>query len=132
MQFLFVAMFILFVHLQELVLEKETRIRESMLMMGLSQWVLWSTWYLKQFIFLFISILIMTILIKVSGNYYIIVYTHTAHTQINMLRMNVNTHTHTILHMSQVAVFPRSDFILLLVFFFLFTLSSISWGFLVR
>ena len=50
---------------QELVLEKETRIRESMYMMGLSQWVLWSTWYLKQFILLFISAFVMTLLLKV-------------------------------------------------------------------
>ena len=54
--------------LQELVLEKETRIRESMLMMGLPQWVLWTTWYLKQLIFLLISIIIMAILLKVGSS----------------------------------------------------------------
>ena len=52
--------------LQELVLEKETRIRETMLMMGLKQWVLWSTWYLKQFLFLLFSIVVITVLVKVS------------------------------------------------------------------
>ena len=40
--------------------------REMMLMMGLSQWVLWSTWYLKQFVFLFISVIIMTLMLKVQ------------------------------------------------------------------
>ncbi len=51
---------------QELVLEKESRIRESMLMMGLKQWVLWSSWFVKQFIFLMITILVISILLKVS------------------------------------------------------------------
>ena len=51
---------------QELVLEKDTRIRESMFMMGLSQWVLWSTWYLKQFLFLFIAVLFMSVLLVVG------------------------------------------------------------------
>ena len=52
--------------LKELVLEKETRIRETMLMMGLKQWTLWSTWYLKQFIFLMISVIVICISVKVS------------------------------------------------------------------
>ena len=50
---------------QELVLEKETRIRESMLMMGLQQWVLWTTWFIKQFLFLSTSTLVVTLLLKV-------------------------------------------------------------------
>ena len=62
---------------QELVLEKETRVRESMLMMGLQQWILWSTWYLKQFVFLLISAFIMTIFIKVcKTNEYSSTMTH--------------------------------------------------------
>ena len=51
--------------LQELVLEKSTKMRESMKMMGLSGWILWLTWYIKQFLFLLIAVIIMTILIKV-------------------------------------------------------------------
>ena len=51
--------------LQELVLEKESRIRESMLMMGLKQWILWSSWFVKQFIFLMITILVISILLRV-------------------------------------------------------------------
>jgi len=50
---------------QELVLEKETRIRESMLMMGLQLWVLWTTWFIKQFVFLFITSVVMALLLKV-------------------------------------------------------------------
>lgn len=49
---------------KELVLEKETRIRESMLMMGLKQWILWASWFLKQFLFGLISVIIMSILLK--------------------------------------------------------------------
>ena len=55
-----------YIHIKELVLEKETRLRESMKMMGLSGWILWLTWYLKQFLFLMIAVIIMTILMKVS------------------------------------------------------------------
>ena len=51
--------------LQELVVEKESRIRETMLMMGLKQWVLWSTWYLKQFLFLLLPVIVICILLKV-------------------------------------------------------------------
>ena len=51
--------------LQELVLEKETRIRETMKIMGLSNWVLWTTWFLKQLLFYLLPIIFMTILLKV-------------------------------------------------------------------
>ncbi|CAI8057993.1 ATP-binding cassette sub-family A member 3 [Geodia barretti] len=78
---------------KELVLEKETRIRESMLMMGLKQWVLWTTWFIKQFLFLFVSSLIVAILLKYGQ------------------------------------VFPKSNVLLLLLFFTLFATASISWGF---
>ncbi len=49
---------------KELVLEKETRIRESMLMMGLKQWVLWVTWFTKQLLFLAPTITVITFLVK--------------------------------------------------------------------
>jgi hypothetical protein len=51
---------------KELVLEKESRIRESMLMMGLQQWVLWATWFLKQFVILFISAFFLVSLLKLG------------------------------------------------------------------
>ena len=47
-------------------MEKESRIRETMLMMGLKQWVLWSTWYLKQFLFLLLPVIVICILLKVT------------------------------------------------------------------
>jgi ATP-binding cassette subfamily A (ABC1) protein 3 len=52
---------------KELVLEKESRLRELMLMMGLQQWVLWTTWFIKQFAFLCISAFIVAILLKFGG-----------------------------------------------------------------
>jgi len=48
------------------VLEKSTRMRESLKMMGLSTWILWLTWYLKQFLFLLITVFFMAVLIKVN------------------------------------------------------------------
>ena len=78
--------------LQELVVEKETRIRESMFMMGLSQWVLWTTWYLKQFIFLFISVLIMTILLKVGGKAWLYSCTRIRYLLFAILRLHHKIH----------------------------------------
>ena len=59
---------------QELVIEKETRIRESMLMMGLRQWVLWASWFIKQLLFMFVWVVAYTILFKVIIQY-TLVYT---------------------------------------------------------
>ena len=50
---------------QELVIEKESRIRESMLMMGLRQWVLWASWFIKQLLFMSVWVLAFPILMKV-------------------------------------------------------------------
>ena len=104
------------IFIQELVLEKESRIRETMLMMGLKQWTLWSSWYLKQFIFFMISVILICILVKVSYWF--------------PKRLD-NCESHTIC--TQVGrIFPRSDFILLLIFFCIFVLSMISFCFLIR
>ena len=51
---------------KELVLEKESRIRETMKMMGLSQWILWTTWYAKQVLFLLVPVIVMSIILKVG------------------------------------------------------------------
>ena len=59
---------------QELVIEKETRIRESMLMMGLRQWVLWASWFIKQLLFMSVWVVAYTILFKVIIQY-TLVYT---------------------------------------------------------
>ena len=49
---------------KELVLEKETRIKESMLMMGLKPWILWSSWFFKEFFFLLGPVVVMTTIVK--------------------------------------------------------------------
>ena len=51
---------------QELVAEKQYRLKESMKMMGLSNWLHWLAWFIKNFIFLMISTILITILVKVS------------------------------------------------------------------
>ena len=65
MYMLYMCLRSVYFDVQELVLEKESRIRETMLMMGLKQWTLWSTWYLKQFIFFMVSVVMICILVKV-------------------------------------------------------------------
>ena len=51
--------------MQELVLEKETRVRELLLITGLRLWVHWTAWYIKQAVFLMFIALILTIFLKV-------------------------------------------------------------------
>ena len=51
--------------MQELVLEKESRIRELLLITGLKQWVLWSAWYIKQLVFLLAIALVLSVMLKV-------------------------------------------------------------------
>jgi ATP-binding cassette subfamily A (ABC1) protein 3 len=54
------------VFVKELVLEKESRIRETMKMMGLSNWILLTTWFIKQLIFYLVPIIIMTLLLRIG------------------------------------------------------------------
>ena len=49
---------------RSLIHEKELRIREAMKMMGLSNWVLWSSWWIKNIIFLLISNIAITIILS--------------------------------------------------------------------
>ena len=56
----------LLLSIQELVLEKESRLRESMKMMGLKSSALFSAWFVKQFLFMMLTGLAVTVLIKVS------------------------------------------------------------------
>ena len=42
--------------------------RESMLMMGLRQWVLWTSWFIKQLIFMSVWVVVFTILYKVVND----------------------------------------------------------------
>ena len=51
---------------QELVNEKHERLKESMKMMGLANWVHWLAWFTKNFIFLLISVIIITGVLKVQ------------------------------------------------------------------
>lgn len=51
---------------QELVYEKEKRLREAMKIMGLRTWVYWVSWFIKAALFLLISVILMTI-IAVAG-----------------------------------------------------------------
>ncbi len=55
-------------------LEKETRIRETMKMMGLSNWILVSTWFIKQVLFYLIPVILMCILLKVNTCTYMYLY----------------------------------------------------------
>jgi ATP-binding cassette subfamily A (ABC1) protein 3 len=80
---------------KELVLEKESRIRESMLMMGLRQWVLWASWFIKQLLFMSVWVVGYTILFKYAG------------------------------------VWPRSDGFLIFIFFLLYIISIIAYGFFI-
>ena len=52
---------------KEIVYEKETRLRESMLIMGLSKTVNWVSWYVKQLIFLSLIIIIIALILNVGG-----------------------------------------------------------------
>ena len=52
-------------------LEKESRIRETMKMMGLSNWILWTTWFTKQLLFYLIPLIIISILLKVGLPVYV-------------------------------------------------------------
>ncbi|XP_038067464.1 ATP-binding cassette sub-family A member 3-like [Patiria miniata] len=47
------------------VLEKEQKLKESMKIMGLSNWLHWTAWYLKYALFLLISVAIVTALYKI-------------------------------------------------------------------
>lgn len=51
---------------KSIVHEKERRLKESMKMMGLPNWLHWSAWFAKSFVFLLLSIIIMTIIYKVQ------------------------------------------------------------------
>ena len=55
----------IFPFLQELVFEKNQRLKESMKMMGLANWIHWLAWFTKDLLFLLISIIIATVFLKV-------------------------------------------------------------------
>ncbi|CAG5129798.1 unnamed protein product [Candidula unifasciata] len=51
---------------RDIVLEKERRLKESMKMMGINNWLHWVAWFTKHFLFLLISVTIMTIFYTVK------------------------------------------------------------------
>ncbi|XP_031559324.1 ATP-binding cassette sub-family A member 3-like isoform X2 [Actinia tenebrosa] len=51
--------------IKEIVFEKQQRLKESMKMMGLENWVHWLAWYIKCLLFWSISVILATIVIKV-------------------------------------------------------------------
>ena len=52
---------------KELVHEKERRLKESMKMMGLANWVHWSAWFTRCFLFLFVSVIVITFIFKLGN-----------------------------------------------------------------
>eukprot|EP00111_Clytia_hemisphaerica_P020496 TCONS_00060371-protein len=51
---------------KELVAEKQSRLKESMKMMGLANWMHWAAWFVKVMVFFLIVIILQTILLKVG------------------------------------------------------------------
>eukprot|EP00058_Branchiostoma_floridae_P014356 XP_002599844.1 hypothetical protein BRAFLDRAFT_95534 [Branchiostoma floridae] len=80
---------------KELVYEKETRLKESMKMMGLANWVHWLAWFLKNLLFLLLTVVPIALVLKFAR------------------------------------ILEHSDVSLLLVFWLLWVIASISWCFMV-
>uniref|UniRef100_A0A4W3HJI7 ATP-binding cassette, sub-family A (ABC1), member 4a n=1 Tax=Callorhinchus milii TaxID=7868 RepID=A0A4W3HJI7_CALMI len=55
---------------KSIVLEKELRLKETMKTMGVSNWVLWATWFIDNFIIMTISTLLLTVVIMGSVLHY--------------------------------------------------------------
>ena len=47
-------------------MEKQDRLKESMKMMGLANWLHWCAWFTKNLLFLIISVVVMVIVLKVK------------------------------------------------------------------
>lgn len=52
--------------IKSVTIEKEKQIKEAMKIMGLPNWLHWTAWFVKAFIFLLISIILITILLTIS------------------------------------------------------------------
>ncbi|XP_063925793.1 phospholipid-transporting ATPase ABCA3-like isoform X3 [Zophobas morio] len=48
--------------------EKEKQLKEAMKIMGLPNWLHWTAWFIKTFVFLLISIVLIILLLKISWN----------------------------------------------------------------
>ncbi|XP_041362406.1 phospholipid-transporting ATPase ABCA3-like [Gigantopelta aegis] len=51
---------------KDVVHEKERKLKESMKMMGLSNWLHWTAWFVKYFLFLMVSVIIMTVFYSIK------------------------------------------------------------------
>ena len=69
MVFLFGFTYLAGIITKEIVFEKETRLRESMLIMGLSKFVNWASWYVKQLFFCSAIVFVIAIIMKVGTIY---------------------------------------------------------------
>lgn len=85
---------------KNIVLEKEQRLKEAMKMMGLQDWLHWTSWFVNSFFWSLISVAIITCLLCMH------------------LKPNL-------------AIISKSDPMLVLLFFVLYTISSICFCFLV-
>lgn len=82
--------------------EKERRLKESMKMMGLPNWLHWTAWFVKSLAFILVTILLITCLLKA--------------------RWGLGT--------TSLAALEKSDGTLFFFFLFVFTVTSISFCFL--
>uniref|UniRef100_A0A182PES6 ABC transporter domain-containing protein n=1 Tax=Anopheles epiroticus TaxID=199890 RepID=A0A182PES6_9DIPT len=80
-------------------IEKEKQLKEAMKIMGLSNWLHWSAWFVKCLILLTVSLSLITILLCVP--------------------------------FSSAAIFENSDWTLIWVFFFVYSISTICFCFMV-
>ncbi|XP_053391292.1 phospholipid-transporting ATPase ABCA3-like [Mercenaria mercenaria] len=53
---------------KDVVHEKERKLKESLKMMGVNNWLHWSAWFVKYFLFLLITVAIMTLLLCIKTN----------------------------------------------------------------
>ena len=47
-------------------MEKQNRLKESMKMMGLANWIHWCAWFTKNLLFLLISVVVVVVVLKVK------------------------------------------------------------------
>ncbi|XP_040176029.1 ATP-binding cassette sub-family A member 3-like [Anopheles arabiensis] len=80
-------------------IEKEKQLKEAMKIMGLSNWLHWSAWFMKCLILLTVSLSLITILLCVP--------------------------------FSSAAIFENSDWTLIWVFFFVYSISTICFCFMI-
>ncbi|XP_058124968.1 phospholipid-transporting ATPase ABCA3-like [Anopheles ziemanni] len=80
-------------------IEKERQLKEAMKIMGLSNWLHWSAWFVKCLILLIVSVSLITILLCVP--------------------------------FSSAAIFENSSWTLIWVFFFVFSITTICFAFMV-